>query len=172
MKLCYLRFPGRVWELGEKVPKPVLSYIALQLDVKSELIKHCALRDITRREHLAKIQKVFEYSPLNIFHYKRFSKWLMQVAFSTDKGIALVEALIEEMRRCKIIIPAMSTVERLAWEMRRRAQKQCYLLLTKHLTTFQKKELDGLLVLNPDKNRTHLVWLRQPPGVPGQTHLA
>lgn len=166
VQLCYLRFPGRVWELGEKVPKPVLSYIALQLDVKSKLIKNYALRDTTRREHLAKISYVFEYSPLNIFYYKKLSKWLIQVAFGTDKGIALVEALIEEMRRCKIIIPAMSTVERLAWETRRRAQKQCYLSLTKHLTTFQKKEIDGLLVLNPDKNRTPLVWLRQPPGVP------
>ena len=60
VQLCYLKFPGRVWELGEKVPKPVLSYIALQLDVKSKLIKNYALRDTTRREHLAKIQKVFE----------------------------------------------------------------------------------------------------------------
>jgi hypothetical protein len=58
----------------------------------------------------------------------------------------LVEALIEEMRRTKIIIPAMSTVERLAWETRRRAQNQFYLSLTKHLTPIQKTELDGLLI--------------------------
>ncbi len=166
VQLCYLRFPGRVWELGEKVPKPVLSYIALQLDIKSKLIKNYALRDTTRREHLTKIQQLFEYSSFRISDYKRLSKWLMQLALSTDKGIALVEALVEEMRRCKIIIPAISTVERLAWETRRRAQKQCYLELTKNLTLIQRKELDGLLVLNPEKNRTPLVWLRQPPGVP------
>lgn len=74
---------------------------------------------------------------MSISHYKRLSKWLMKLAFNTDKGIALVEALIEEMRRTKIIIPAMSTVERLAWETRRRAQNQFYLSLTKRLKTLR-----------------------------------
>ncbi|MBW4511487.1 MAG: Tn3 family transposase [Scytonematopsis contorta HA4267-MV1] len=165
VQLCYLRFPGRVWELGERVPKSILSYIALQLDVKPKVIKEYAQRDTTRREHLAEIQLYFGYESFHMSHYKQLSKWLMQLAWSTDKGIALVEALIEEMRRCKIIIPAISTVERLGWETRRRAQNKFYLSLTKNLTTAQKKELDGLLVLHQEKNRTQLIWLRQPPGV-------
>lgn len=165
VQLCYLRFPGRVWELGEKVPNSILSYVASQLSVKPKFFKKYAVRDTTRREHLAELQKVLGYDSMSISHYKRLSKWLMKLAFNTDKGIALVEALIEEMRRTKIIIPAMSTVERLAWEARRRAQNQFYLSLTKRLTTIQKKELDGLLVINVEKNRTPLVWLRQPPGV-------
>jgi TnpA family transposase len=165
VQLCYLRFPSRVWEIGEQVPKPILSYIALQLSIKSKFFKDYAVRDTTRREHLAEIQKAFGYESMSMSHYKRLSKWLIKLAFSTDKGIALVEALVEEMRQSKIIIPAISTVERLAWETRRRAQNQFYVSLTKHLTTIQKKELDGLLVLNLEKNRTPLVWLRQPPGV-------
>ncbi len=165
VQLCYLRFPSRVWEIGEQVPKPVLSYIALQLGIKSRFFKDYAIRDTTRREHLAEIQKAFGYESMSMSHYKRLSKWLMKLAFSTDRGIALVEALVEEMRFSKIIIPAISTVERLAWETRRRAQNQFYLSLTKQLTVIQKKELDGLLVLNPDQNRTPLIWLRQPPGV-------
>ncbi|RAM50960.1 MAG: hypothetical protein C6Y22_13975 [Hapalosiphonaceae cyanobacterium JJU2] len=165
VQLCYLRFPGRVWELGEKVPHSILSYVAEQLSVKPKFFKNYAVRDTTRREHLAELQKVLGYDSMSMSHYKRLSKWLMKLAFNTDKGIALVEALIAEMRRNKIIIPAMSTVERLAWETRRRAQNQFYLSLTKHLTTIQKKELDGLLVINLEKNRTPLVWLRQPPGV-------
>lgn len=165
VQLCYLRFPGRVWELGEKVPNSILYYVASQLSVKPKFFKQYAVRDTTRREHLAELQKVLGYDSMSISHYKRLSKWLLKLAFNTDKGIALVEALIEEMRRTKIIIPAMSTVERLAWETRRRAQNQFYLSLTKRLTTIQKKELDGLLVINVEKNRTPLVWLRQPPGV-------
>ncbi len=50
----------------------------------------------------------------------------MQLALSMDKGIALVKALIEEMRRCQIIISTIFTVERLAWETRGRAQEQFY----------------------------------------------
>jgi hypothetical protein len=32
----------------------------------------------------------------------------MQLACSMDKGIALVKAIIEEMRRCQIILPIRS----------------------------------------------------------------
>lgn len=38
----------------------------------------------------------------------------------TDSGEALVGALLEEMRRREIVAPALSTVERLAWEGRSR----------------------------------------------------
>lgn len=165
VQLCYLRFPGRAWELGEKVPKPILSYIALQLGIKPKVLNDYAQRDTTRRDHLADIQSYFGYESFRMSHYKQLSKWLMQLAWSTDKGIALVEALIQQMRQCKIIIPAISTVERLAWETRRRAQNKFHFLLTQHLTSSQKKELDGLLVLNSEKNRTPLIWLRQPPGM-------
>lgn len=165
VQLCYLRFPGRAWKLGEKVPKPILSYIALQLDIKPKFIKNYAQRDTTRKEHLLEIQSYFKYESFHMSHYKQLSKWLMQLAWNTDKGIALVEALIDEMRRCQIIIPAISTVERLAWETRRRAQNKFYFLLTQHLTASQKKELDSLLILKEETNRTPLVWLRQPPGV-------
>ncbi len=58
----------------------------------------------------------------------------MQLACSMDKGIALVKAIIEEMRRCQIILPRIFTVERLGWETRRGAQKNFYWQLTQQLT--------------------------------------
>ncbi|WP_139295241.1 Tn3 family transposase, partial [Planktothrix tepida] len=64
----------------------------------------------------------------------------------------------------KIIIPAISTVERLAWEVRHRAQKLVCVELTKNLTQLQKIALDKLLVVAPDQKLTELIWLRQPPG--------
>lgn len=79
--------------------------------------------------------------------------------------MALVGALIDEMRLRQIIIPAISTVERLAWEVRNRAQKLVCLELTKSLTTLQKTALDKLLVVEPGKKLTDLIWLRQPPGI-------
>ncbi|WP_139295208.1 DUF4158 domain-containing protein, partial [Planktothrix tepida] len=80
-------------------------------------------RDTTRREHLADIQQEFGFLAFNTSIYKQLSKWLLPFAISSDQGMALVGALIDEMRFRKIIIPAISTVERLAWEVRHRAQK-------------------------------------------------
>ena len=38
VQLCYLRFPGRVWSLGEIVPESVLFYIASQLKLDPIII--------------------------------------------------------------------------------------------------------------------------------------
>ncbi|WP_172195424.1 hypothetical protein [Brasilonema sennae] len=44
---------------------------------------------------------------------------------------------IDEMRLCQIVIPAISTVERLAWEVRHRAQKLVCIELTNNLLEFR-----------------------------------
>lgn len=131
VQLSYLRFPGRVWSLGEIVPEAVLFYIASQLKLDPTIITEYSQRDTTRREHLAEIQNNFGFHTFNTSTYKQFSKWLLPFAISSDKGMALVGALIDEMRLRQIIIPAISTVERLAWEVRYRAQKLVCLELTK-----------------------------------------
>ena len=46
------------------------------------------------------------------------SAWLLPVAMGTDKGVVLVETLLEEMRRRQTIIPNLMVVERLAEETR------------------------------------------------------
>ncbi|WP_254175334.1 Tn3 family transposase, partial [Planktothrix tepida] len=164
VQLCYLRFPGRVWSLGEIVPESVLFYIASQLKLDPTIIREYSQRDTTRREHLADIQQEFGFLAFNTSIYKQLSKWLLPFALSSDQGMALVGALIDEMRFRKIIIPAISTVERLAWEVRHRAQKLVCVELTKNLTQLQKIALDKLLVVAPDQKLTELIWLRQPPG--------
>ncbi len=165
VQLCYLRFPGRVWSLGEIVPEPVLFYVASQLKLDPTIITEYSQRDTTRREHLAEIQNNFGFCTFNTSTYKQLSKWLLPFAISSDKGMALVGALIDEMRLRQIIIPAISTVERLAWEVRHRAEKLVCFELTKSLTTLQKTALDKLLVVESDKKLTDLIWLRQPPGL-------
>lgn len=165
VQLCYLRFPGRVWSLGEIVPEAVLFYIAAQLNLDPKIIIEYSQRSTTRREHLAEIQKKFGFYTFDRSTYKELSKWLLPFAMSTDKGIALVEILVDEMRSRKIVIPAIYMVERLVWEVRNRAQKLVDLELTNSLTSFQKVALDKLLVVQKDKKQTDLIWLRQPPGL-------
>lgn len=73
VQLCYLRFPGRVWSLGEIVPESVLFYIASQLKLDPTIITEYSQRDTTRREHLAEIQNNFGFHTFNISTYKQFS---------------------------------------------------------------------------------------------------
>lgn len=164
VQLCYLRFPGRVWNLGEIIPESVLFYIASQLKLNPEIITDYSQRETTRREHLAEIQKTFGYHSFETSTYKQLSEWLLPLAISSEQGMVLMGLLIDEMRLRQIIIPAISTVEGLVWEVREQAEKLVCFELTKNLTTLQKIALNKLLVVEPDKKLTNLIWLRQPPG--------
>lgn len=81
---------------------------------------------------------------------------------STDSRPALVEALTEQTRHQKIVVPGIYTLERLAWETRRRAQERIARKLAHGLSEDQLRRIDYLLVTAPDATRSELVWLRQP----------
>jgi len=59
---------------------------------------------------------------------------LLPIAPGTDVGPVLVGAVIDELRERK----ALSTIERLAWETRRRAERLVFVRLTAALTGVQR----------------------------------
>jgi len=164
VQLAYLRFPGRPWDPQEQVPPAIHTYLAKQIGEAPDVLADYASRDPTRREHLSEIQRVFQFHPFTMQTYRGLSRWLMPIALSTDQGIVLMEALIEELRARHVILPAVSTLERLGWETRRRAQQQVFTTRTEGLSDEQRKQLDALLVVPTDGRRTRLSWLREPPG--------
>jgi|GEM_PF-1913452 len=166
VQLAFLRFPGRPLRSGEHLPQPILHYIASQLRVSPDTFQTYAQRDTTRREHVQEIIQHFQFQPFSRHQYRDLALWLLPTALSTDSGVALVTALIEEMRTRKIVAPALYVVERLAWETRRRAQRQIFAKLTLDLTPVQEEALDQLLTVLPERTQTQLAWLRQPPGKP------
>ena len=87
------------------------------------------------------------------------SEWLLPQALRTDQGLALVLALMEELRHRHIILPALSTLERLGWEVRQRARQITFKHLTAGLTPDQKKQLDQVLELRAETNQSYLNML-------------
>lgn len=165
IQLCYLRHPGRPWRIDEKVSHQLLDYVAKTLRITPQaMTRYAQSREVTRREHLMEIQQSFGYRIFTMGEYRDLSTWLLPLALSTDRGVVLVSALVERMRALKIIIPALSTVERLGWQVRQRAQRQVYGQLTQGLTPTQQTQLDDLLKVPKEKKITQLRWLQQPIG--------
>jgi len=164
VQLAYLRFPGRPLDPQEQVPPAILTYLSEQIGEAPDVLADYASRDPTRREHLSEIQRIFQFHPFTMQAYRDLSRWLMPIALSTDQGIVLMEALIEELRARHVLLPAVSTLEWLGWETRRRAQQQVFTTLTEGLPEEQRKQLDALLIVPTDSRRTRLSWLREPPG--------
>jgi hypothetical protein len=83
----------------------------------------------------------------------------------TGSNIAVVTALLAQMRSHKIIIPSISTVERIAYTIQEEARLILFAELTTNLAAAQKDQLDALCALH-DKTQTHLVWLKNFPRRP------
>ena len=164
VQLACLRYPGIAWEPTMPLPMPVLTFIAAQVGAPPATLADYALRDPTRREHLAEIIQAYGYQTFSVTAYRELAAWLMPLALSTDRGLTLVEALVAEVRTRQLVRPALSTLERLAWETRKRAQQQIYTTLAGALTTTQREQMDALLQVSPPKKQTNLLWLREPPG--------
>ena len=165
VQLSYLRFPGRTWLASEDVPPRLLAYLADQLRVNPlSLMQYAQGREATRFEHLAELQQVYGFRSFEARAYRELSTWLLPLALTTDNGVALIEALLPEMRARQILIPGITTLERLAWEVRRRAQHQIYRVLTEDLTAVQRTQLQALVTVMTPARQTLLTWLRQPPG--------
>ena len=117
IQLCHLRFPG--WPLRAGVaPSPqILAYVARQLNVSPELMhEYSRDRDTTRREHLLELQRDFGFQTFTEGLSSKLADLLLPDALRSTKPTPLIAALLEQMRTQKIIVPAFSTVENLAWE--------------------------------------------------------
>ena len=61
LQLCAFRYPGRILVAGEAIPLNVLRFIAAQLGRRAADLDGYAVREETRREHLAEIRLSYGY---------------------------------------------------------------------------------------------------------------
>ena len=55
----------------------------------------------------------------------------------------------------------MTTIERIVWEARQRAEERIFKSVTASLNDTQNKNLDTLLNVHPKYSKTPLAWLRK-----------
>ncbi|MHA5077983.1 DUF4158 domain-containing protein [Bacillus anthracis] len=152
IQISYPRFPGRPLLAKEKIPQFLVNFLAKQIGVASwEVQNYARTRDTTRREHVNKIRNLYNLRTFTLREYRELARWLLPLAMKTENGYLLVEALIQEMRKRKIILPAVYAIEHLAWSVRERARKRIFKYLTKGLSSYQYEQLDTLLYTHEEK---------------------
>jgi TnpA family transposase len=165
VQLCLLRFPGWPLKAGEIPPPHLVFHVALQLGINPDLFrKYSYHRDTTRREHVLELQRDFGFRPFDASISRRLAETVLPEALRSPKPVPLVEALLERMRAEKVVFPALSAIESLAWEILTRAETIVVDQLTRRLTAAQAERLDTLT--SSDEVQRGLTWLRQPAGRP------
>lgn len=171
VQLCYLRFPGIILDADETPPPYLLRLVADQLKVSVDSWDAYGQREQTRREHLVELQTVYGFQSFTMSHYRQAAQWLTELAMQTDKGIVLVNALIEHLRQQSIILPALNAIERAGAEAVTRANRRIHEALSGPLSNVHRRRLDDLLKRRDNGNTTWLAWLRQSPAKPNSRHM-
>lgn len=164
VQLAVLRYPG--WSLSDlnDIPESVIGYIAKQIGVESNVFSLYAQREPTRREHMEEIRNAYGYRNFTIREYRMLSQSLFSIALGNGNATYLIQSAIDDLRKQKIILPGMTTIERIVWEARQRAEDKIFKILVSTLTNVQIEKLEHVLTNRNDSNKTYLAWIRDVPG--------
>ncbi|SDH66726.1 Transposase and inactivated derivatives, TnpA family [Desulfosporosinus hippei DSM 8344] len=164
LQLCVLRFPG--WTLSDvhDIPVSVLDYIAKQLNIDSREIRQYADREQTKHEHLDEIRREFGFRNFSLHEYRVISQKVLPYAMENGNAIYLIQMAIEELRKQKVILPALTNVERMVRYVRQRAEDKIFMQLVNSLSIEQMGKLESTLSTMPESSKTYLAWLKEIPG--------
>jgi hypothetical protein len=171
IQLCYLRHPGRALGSDETPHAQLLGLVAAQLKVSPDVWDLYANRDQTRREHLQEIFGRLGLKQFDRITHREIAKWLLPTALQTTQGLVLAEAVVEELRKRRIVLPPVLAIERVCAEVATRAQRQVHRALTEWLTDEQRTKIDELLESRNGGSHSLLAWLRLPPGAPSARNI-
>jgi hypothetical protein len=93
-------------------------------------------------------------------------------SIGTDRGEAMVGAMVAHLRQNSILLPSAAVLEKIALVERARARKQAYKELTAGVDDTVREKLEALICVADEEARTPLAWLREWPEAPVQKNLA
>src|SRR5467141_616344 len=146
LMLCYLRYPGRPLKAGERPPRPLLLFIAEQIDALPEAIEDYLAAERNRRRHAAELQDRLGFRPFGTRPAADLAGWLLPHAIETDRLAHLARLVVEECRRRRIVVPSPGALERLCVQARYQARGE-----------IQRRQHRA------ETKQSWLAWLRQMP---------
>lgn len=121
-----------------------------------------AFRENTRYEHSAALQDALGYRPFAGRPRQEIETWLDHAAMLASSGSELAVGLCDELRRRRLIVPAVTTLERLCAAALVRAERKVLHDLAHDLDREQIARLERLLTPRPEGGASWLTWVRQP----------
>lgn len=130
-----------IWEVQDFL----LDFLAKQLDIEPKVFSLYARRENTLWDYLKELRKEYGFTTFTSNDYRRLLKYLFKIAMENGNTIHLIREALDELSRLKIILPTITTIERVVWEAQHRAAERIYNLIHSALTINQKEKLDKLI---------------------------
>ncbi|WP_117196761.1 MULTISPECIES: Tn3 family transposase [Pseudomonas syringae group] len=161
LQLCALRYPGRTLAPSEVIPYEILSFIGAQLGVSANALLTYAARRQTRHEHMAALRENYGYKTFAGRGARDLRDWLFNQAEEARSNEDLAQRLVLRCRENLMILPAISTIERLCADALVAAERRIDTRIAQRLDSAARERLDGLLTELLDANISRFIWLRQ-----------
>ena len=165
IQLGTVRFLGTFLPHPTAVPANVVTYVARQLRVKDPAcLSQYASRD-THWDHARQIQHAYGYhdfsDPRETF---RLVRWLYSRAWlSAERPSVLFDLATARLVERKVLLPGVTTLERLVARVRDRVAARLWQQLTQLTNADQQANLDTLLQVPEGEHTTLLDRLRRAP---------
>ena len=171
VQMCLLRYPGYALASDTTLPEPMIDWIAKQVRSDAAAWPEYSAREKTRNEHLHELRIYLGLSIFRLSDFRTLVYSLADLAMQTDKAMILAAHALETLRQKRIILPALTVIERACGEAVARANRRIYRVLAGPLERHHRRALDNLLNVAPDMSITWLVWLRQSPLKPNSRYV-
>lgn len=168
VQLAVLRYPGWPYTHIKSIPDSVIHYISKQIGASLSSLSLYPQRENTLWDHLKEIRSEYDFVTFTLKEYRMTFKQLHQLALENGDAVHLLHECIDFLRKSKIILPAITTLERMVWEARAMAEKKLFNTVSQSLTNEQKAKLEEIVTSQhpSESNKTILGWLKEPPGHP------
>lgn len=163
---------GTVRYLGNFISNPIelsleiLNFVILQLKMENlDCLSLYMKRNQTRYDHIIEIKNVYHYHDFNEYPWRfRLSRVLYISAWiDNDRASIMFDIATAWLIKNKILLPGVTTLERLISQIRDRTSKKLWRSLSTLPSNEQIKSLNKLLVIHDDKYISTLEYLRQGP---------
>ena len=161
LRLCALRYPGRLLAPGEVIPEAVTRFLATQLGLRPTALADYAACEGTRREHLAAVQEVYGYKMFTGRGARDLKVWLEDAAETALSNEDLARCFVEQCRATQTILPGITVIERLCADALVAAERRVDARIASRLGNDVGNRLDALLTEDAGRSVTRFVWLRQ-----------
>ncbi|MGH3833795.1 MAG: Tn3 family transposase [Pseudonocardiaceae bacterium] len=163
VQLGTLRFLGTFLADPESAPVVVIGYVADQLGLDPAALKGYGEKE-ARWDHQAQIRDLYGYTAFGTIQWLGLARWLYRRAWhANERPSVLFDLATHRLVEAKILLPGVSTLERLVAGIRDRAAARTYRVLAAAPNPAQRAALEALVVVEPGQRMSALDRHRRSP---------
>ncbi|WP_416775724.1 Tn3 family transposase [Xenorhabdus budapestensis] len=162
VQLALIRDLGRTLRAGEVPTGAVIAVVADQLDIDPAVFTLYAQREETRREHAREIVSALALRSVRVSDYRMLILAAAREAATTERGLPITRAVIDQLKDKKLLVPAPTQLIRLAMAGRAAARRLSYRELIRDLEPSSITALEQLLTERAGE-RSLLGWIAEAP---------